>query len=798
MSIIWGFMQKLRSLLALPLIFLVAGCTPSTPELPDGHYFRLSNENYQLEVTAVAEDSMEFSYVQNGTNDFPSFSRATDTTFQLQVEETEEGFELRRGQLTAIISKASGRVDFFKDGQLLTVQQPYETGATFNFNLTSQEKIMGGGQRVLGMDRRGHKLPLYNRAHYGYETESSQMNYSLPAVMSNKQYYLLFDNTASGTLDIGATEPDLLSFSAVGGRTAYIIGADASYPDLIDEYTDVTGKPAMLPRWALGHFISRFGYHTQSEVTEVVDLTLDKGIPADAVILDLYWFGQGIKGFMGNLAWDKNDFPEPDRMVDDLTTKGIKTILITEPFILTTSNRWQEAVDAGAIATTTSGAPYRFDFYFGNTGLVDVFSARGRNWFAARYLELFEQGIAGNWGDLGEPEVHPDDIQHYLQETGEWVRGDVLHNAYGHEWAKLVYDTQKSVQPNSRPFILMRSGFAGTQRFGIIPWTGDVNRSWGGLKPQVELSLQMSLFGLGYTHSDIGGFAGTEGYSPELYLRWSQYGIFQPIYRPHAQEQIASEVVFQDDAIRDIVTDFINLRYRMTPYNYSLFHEHTQTGMPLMRPMFFSDETDPALIDMKDQYMWGDAFLVKPVTSPGSASESVWLPEGYWFNYWTGEGHQGARSIDIDVSIRDIPVLVKAGSFIPMVPEMRNMAQYSSSELELHYYHHESVTSSHSEMYEDDGISANAYSSNDYELLSFTAQSTNEELVINLGHNGQDYDSIPENREMTILVHGLTQQPSNVTSNHLNLWQYDYDKDSMTLTATFNWSYENATITISK
>ena len=344
----------------------------------------------------------------------------------------------------------------------------------------------------------------------------------------------------------------------------------------------------------------------------------------------------------------------------------------------------------------------------------------------------------------------------------------------------------------------MRSGFAGTQRYGIIPWTGDVNRSWGGLKPQVELSLQMSLFGLGYTHSDIGGFAGTVGYTPEMYLRWSQYGIFQPIYRPHAQEEIASEVVFQDDDIRDIVTDFIKLRYRMTPYNYSLFHEHTQTGMPLMRPMFFSDESNPELIEIKDQYLWGDAFLVKPITEPEVTSSELWLPEGQWFNFWTGEGYRGGQMVDVPVTKRDIPVLVKAGSFIPMVPEFTQMRDYSSDKLELHYYHHESVQVAKGSMYEDDGVSANALATNAYEILTFAADMTGETLAISLTHNGNDYASIPDSREITLVIHGLSKTPTSVISDHVNIWQYDFDQQSSLLRVTFNWSYENATITISQ
>ena len=196
------------------------------------------------------------------------------------------------------------------------------------------------------------------------------------------------------------------------------------------------------------------------------------------------------------------------------------------------------------------GNPYQFDFYFGNTGLIDVFDNDARDWFNQTYSALYKQGVAGWWGDLGEPEVHPSDAVHNL--NGITATGDEVHNAYGHKWAEQVYQHQQHLAPNKRPFIMMRSGFVGSQRYGMIPWTGDVSRSWDGLKPQVELSLQMGLFGLGYTHSDLGGFAGGEVFDPQMYIRWLQYGIFQPVFRPHAQDNIAPEPVFHKGKTKDL------------------------------------------------------------------------------------------------------------------------------------------------------------------------------------------------------------------------------------------------------
>ena len=771
------------------------------------YFYTTSIAGHEVQIRAVAENSLEVLYIENTEQPFPSFAKAGKNNLPLTVVEASNNTTITQGKLTAVIRPGQTDIAFYREGQLLTTQIGFDSGQAvgFDFVLTEDEFIMGGGERVLGMNRRGHTLPLYNRADYGYETESIQMNYSLPVVMSNQHYYLLFDNTAKGTLDIGDTEKNTLQFDAVGGRSSYIIGTEATYPEIIDDYTQVTGRPALLPRWALGHFISRFGYRTEQEVREVVALTQAADIPADSVIIDLYWFGQGIKGHMGNLAWDKEHFPTPKAMIDDLRAAGIKTIPITEPFILTTSERWQDAIDDNAIATTEQDEPYRFDFYFGNTGLIDIFSQEGRDWFADRYTELFKQGAAGTWGDLGEPEVHPDDIQHRLTNEAIVARGDEVHNVYGHEWARLVYETQQALQPDTRPFILMRSGFAGSQRFGMIPWTGDVNRTWGGLKPQVELSLQMGLFGLGLTHSDLGGFAGGEQFNKELYIRWLQYGVFQPIYRPHAQDAIASELVYHDDETINILRDYIKLRYRLTPYLYNLLYKQHQTGMPLMRPMFFTDETNPELLAIKDQYLWGDAFLVKPITEPGNPLIDVMLPEGQWFNFWTDDILAGNQNIQFMPTLETIPVYVKAGSFVPMVDELNNLDDYSTEKLGIHYYHHESVTAASYELFEDDGQSASSVAESRYELMNFASKTSDDVLTISLKHNinnkNMSYVGQPQKRQIEIVIHGLNERPETIYIGDKPLPESQvvfakYGDENNILKISFDWQHEPTELAI--
>jgi len=271
------------------------------------------------------------------------------------------------------------------------------------FNISSDEVLYGGGARALGMNRRGNKLALYNRAQYGYETRAELMNFCIPLVLSSNLYAVHFDNPAIGYLDLDSKKNNTLEYETISGRKTYHVIVGNSWEELVLNYTDLTGKQPLPPRWVFGNFSSRFGYRSQEQVEKTIKRFEDDKIPVDAIILDLYWFGKTIQGTMGNLDWDKDTFPNPEKMIADLNAKGVKTVLITEPFILTTSSKWQETVDKKVLATVKDGSPATWDFYFGNTGIVDIFKPEGKDWFWNIYKKLINQGVAGLWGDLGEP-----------------------------------------------------------------------------------------------------------------------------------------------------------------------------------------------------------------------------------------------------------------------------------------------------------------------------------------------------------------------------------------------------------
>lgn len=764
----------------------------------------IDTDTNDFTISALHDSGFQVTYLtdDNGTPyaNLPSMAlpepASTDVTNKeandVELVETATTLILKLNNIAAHVDKSTHTISYSVNGKIVAKEQGglsiSSNGVSLSFALDKNEKLYGGGQRVLGMDRRGHSMPLYNKAHYGYTTSSNQMYFGLSAVMSSKNYSVLFDNTASGELDIGKTNSDELLFKAQGGRASYIMVLGENLEDTVTNTVALTGKQPLPPRWLLGNFASRFGYKSQNEVMDVVDAFNTQDIPVDAVVLDLYWFGKDIKGHMGNLSWDAATFPEPEKMISELRAQDVKTVLITEPFILTTSKQWDSAVASNALAQNDDGAPYTFDFYFGNTGLVDVFSEAGQNWFWQYYEKLAAQGVAGWWGDLGEPEVHPDDIQHMWQSTK--VSGAEVHNAYGHQWAKTVYNNLTALQPDTRPFVLMRSGFLGSQRYGMVPWTGDVSRSWGGLKPQVELALQMSVFGMAYTHSDLGGFAGGETFDPELYTRWLQFGTFSPVFRPHAQDNIAPEPIFHADPVKSIARKFIQLRYDMLPYNYSLAFENALYGTPLMRPLAMAyGESD--WFENADSYLWGDGLLVSPVTSANQAEWPTLLPEGVWFDFFSDTKYQGGQTVNYPLSQDNFPVWVKAGSFMPMADGLSRTEQFDARKIEMHYWHDNSVNSSSYTYYEDDGKNPASVKKGLYTKLLLNASVDDKAaLTLTLDSEGS-YIGMPKQRDITYVVHGLSEKPQSVSIDGRSV-PVMWDEKGKTLSLAISCDYQQS------
>ncbi len=770
-------------------LFLILGGLALSGQNPERKFLGYSSENGVITVQThegnynlqyYSPEILEVSFLPSGekATGVSHAVIANPQNIPIAIKEEKESIYFSSEGISIQLQKSPFQITYIYKGEVLLSEKkgytPNEEGLKLDFNIEESEILMGGGARALGMNRRGHRLQLYNRAHYGYETRSELMNYTLPIALSSKKYALHFDNPTVGFLDLDSNKSNTLAFEAISGSKTYQLIAGKDWQTIIANYTHLTGRQPLPALWVLGNFSSRFGYHSQKEVEETIAAFQKEEIPVDAIILDLYWFGHTIKETMGNLAFVKDSFPNPKKMMADLKDKGIKTVLITEPFILTTSNRWDEAVKEEILALDTLGNPGTYDFYFGNTGLIDVFKPKAIDWFWNIYNELKDYGVAGWWGDLGEPEVHPEYLRHHTGTANE------VHNIYGHQWAKIIFDGYAKNYPEQRPFILMRSGYSGSQRLGMIPWTGDVNRSWGGLKPQTEIALQMGIQGLGYMHSDLGGFAG-DLLDDELYLRWLQYGVFQPIFRPHAQEEVPSEPVFRAEKAKQLSKKAIELRYRLLPYNYTIAFENSRTGMPLMRPLFFEEPDNHQFYHISETYLWGNDFLISPVVHPGLKSQKVYFPKtSHWFDFYTGKKMEGGKAIFVELVEEHIPTYVRAGAFIPLTPLVQTTDNYSIKTLDIHYYHDVTVKESEGKIYHDDGLLASAYENGKYELLYLKSNFLSGNLQFAFEkQTGKDVASSFE--IINLIIHNGGKTPKQVKVNGKSL-PFTYEKENQKIT----------------
>ncbi|NNK83249.1 MAG: DUF5110 domain-containing protein, partial [Flavobacteriaceae bacterium] len=323
-------------------------------------------------------------------------------------------------------------------------------------------------------------------------------------------------------------------------------------------------------------------------------------------------------------------------------------------------------------------------------------------------------------------------------------------------------------------------------RYALMPWSGDVNRTWGGLQSQPEIALQMGMQGLAYMHSDLGGFAGAN-LDDELYTRWLQYGVFQPIYRPHAQEDVASEPVFRENKTKQLAKESIELRYKLMPYNYNLAYINSTKGTPLMRPLFFED-SNPEFYTIASSYLWGKDFLITPILKPDVKEKVVHFPDNnVWLDLYTNEAFKGGQTKIVKTKENSIPTYVRAGAFIPMTKVVQSTKDYTFNNFDLHYYYDKFVDESEREFYNDDGLTNNAIEKEAYEILEFEFEREKRclefefEAVI-----GKNYQS--ETKQFNLIIHNLEEETKRLKLSRKRIKEFYYNKETKTLTIPVTWN----------
>ncbi len=786
--------------------------TPSESVTREGDITLVSTPGSTVALTPLGPDIFRISTIPAGTRPaFPKSQSAVLPADYTGISEftTPEEFIMSSSTTTLKVNRLTGKVMILNAAGDTILS---ETGGVDNSGPMKSVSFRADGRNYYGAGERGHSLRLngdtlvmYNRQNYGYtggDPRISQMGITVPYIASDRGFGILFDDYNAAELIVGDTvfytseTPKPLSY--------YFINGEGSLAGTVDGYTRLTGRQPLPPFWSLGYITSKYGYHNEQEALGAVDSLKRAGYPVDGIIFDLYWYGKETD--MGRLEWNKNQFPDHRRMLDSLKNMGINTILISQPYINKKGaiDNYNSLAEAGMLTRDSAGKTHDVTTWVGDAGMFDMSNPKTREWLWNRLRPLTAEGLAGWWGDLGEPEVHPLTIVHGNGETASQY-----HNVYGNEWSRTIYEGLRKDFPEMRPMLLMRGGTAGLQRYSVFPWTTDVSRSWGGLEPQVTLMLNSGLSGLGYMSSDIGGFAvdPKNPTDPELYVRWLELGVFSPVLRTHSQ---TAPEPYHYPQQEELTRSLIRQRYEWLPYNYTLAFLNASKGYPMARPLNFNGENaGEEYAGLRDEYLWGDEVLVAPVLQKGARTRRVLFPAGEWVNWYNPRlRYAGGRAASVAAPLGRIPLFVKAGSFIPVYPDsIGNVTEYKSDRLTVRYFPSDEESSY--TLFDDNRRSPLSLESKDYQLTTFTGIAKGSQITVSLKAEGK-YEGMPQDRMITLEIPeaqkpetvslsgavGIPELEESESPKAIRQYGWAYDPDRNTLVIRIAWNYAPLTVTI--
>lgn len=761
--------------------------------------YRVQTEKGTVEVIPLTDDIFRICRLPSYNAPTPKPTQAASLTPQkCDITTWADGsqFVVQSPTTVVRVNKKSGNVSFYAPSSelLLTEADGISRDGdeqTATFITPEEDYFYGAGERGHSLTLSGTELPMWNRANYGYtdgDPRLNQNNINIPYLVSDNGYGILMDDYAKARLTVGE---DTICYRTISRQplSYYFINGESSLADVTVNFTRLTGRQALPPFWTLGYITSKYGYHNQKEATGAIDSLKQRGYPVDGIILDLYWYG--METDMGRLAWDEKNWPDHAKMIADLNSRGVHVVPIHQPYINKKGaiDNYNLLADKGLLTKDASGKTKDVTTWVGDAGMFDIANPATRDWMWKRMKPLTAEGLSGWWGDLGEPEVHPLEIVHANGETAE-----EYHNVYGNEWSKMVYNGLRSDFPDMRPMLMMRGGTTGLQRYSVFPWTSDVSRSWGGLQAQNKLLLSSGLSGLGYMSNDVGGFAIDKDhpYDPELYVRWLQNGVFNPVLRTHAQDKPEP---YHYPAQEKILKRYIGMRYEWLPYNYTLAYENATQGLPLMRHVNFHGEEDSdKYADISDEYLWGDNVLVAPVVTKGARTRKVVFPSGQWIDWYNpARTYRGGSTVTVPAPLSTLPLFVKAGSFIPQyTAKIGNTSEYDPAMLTVRYY--PAKEWSNYTLYDDDRKSPNSIADNQYQLTTFSGSKQGNEIYVDISSEGS-YTGMPPVRMITLEIMNASRPKSitlgdqtlsrAVSTKAIRQYGYHYDSSSRVLSVVF-------------
>lgn len=690
--------------------------------------------------------------------------RITVTTGALAIAVTREGARV------TIRERESGRIvvdDGPAGGPAWVTDGP---AAWWTKVMPPDEHYYGFGERTGPLDKRGKRYTNWTINEYGDHGPGVDMMYQpvpwLLALNERGQSYGLFLNTTYRTVfDLTAVADHHYAFEFADGEVDYYLIHGPEPAQVVERFTDLTGRMPLPPRWALGYHQSRYSYYPEQMVRDLASEFRRRRIPADVIHLDIHYM-DAYRVF----TWAPDRFPNPRALLADLAALGFKVVTIIDPGVKVQPEGgypvYTEGVERGYFIRERRApdAPnYTGYVWPGRCVFPDFLRPEVRAWWGELHRGLVDDGVRGIWNDMNEPAIRdrpfddpegeriipPDDLP--LGSDDEPATHAEARNLYATLEDRATYEGLRRLRPTERPFILSRSGFAGVQRWAAI-WTGDNSSYWEHLELSLPQLLNMGLSGTPFVGADIGGFRDNGG--PELFVRWLQAGAFYPFARGHtALGTIQKEPWVWGEAVEALCRRAIERRYQYLPYLYTLFYLASRTGAPVWRPLFYHFPSDPLTHERQDEVLIGSALLLAPVVHPGQICREVYLPAGVWYDVRTGERHAGARHLLASARLdEDAPLYARGSAIVATGPVLQFTDERPLDHLTLDVYLDEQGNAG-GLLYEDDGRSFD-YERGDYALTHYRGHldRTSGRVVVAATRQG-DYTPVP--RRVTLRVHGL-------------------------------------------
>ena len=545
----------------------------------------------------------------------------------------------------------------------------------------------GLGERTGSLNKKGYHYRNWNTDDPTPHGETyAQLYKSIPFLITLKNqeaFGIFFDNHFESHFDMGKENSNYYYFGAVDGNLDYYFMYGPTIKEVVNKYTNLTGKTPLPQLWTLGYQQCRWSYAPQERAMEIAKCFREKDIPCDTIYLDIDYM-DGFRVF----TWDNKKFENPKEFLQQLKEMGFKVVTIIDPGVKVDKGYriYDEGLKEGYFATDKDGIVYKNSVWPGDSVFPDFMNSNTREWWAGNQKIMMDLGVSGIWNDMNEPASFngplPDDV--VFNNDGTLVTHKEIHNVYGHMMDKATYEGIKRAT-NKRPFIVTRACYAGTQKYATV-WTGDNQSTWEHLRMSLPMLMNLGLSGMAFCGTDVGGFG--HDCTPELLSRWVQVGAFTPLFRNHSTIGSREQEPWAfDKTTEDINRKYIKLRYKLIPYLYDMMYKCEETGEPIIRPLLFNYQNDRKTYEINDEFNFGDSILVAPVVEQGARHKLVYLPEGdNWIDYWTGEEYKGGQYIIKEAPLDICPIFVKSLSIIPVGKEQNYVGENNDDILTLNIY----------------------------------------------------------------------------------------------------------------